>query len=67
MKREANSCTYAGKMVFLSLLTIALSPADAPAALAETAAAHSDLFRRLALHKAFGSFGSAGEHVDGAR
>ncbi|XP_005510641.2 centromere protein O [Columba livia] len=40
---------------------------DAPAALAETAAAHSDLFRRLALHKAFGSFGSAGEHVDGAR
>ncbi|KAK2510862.1 Cenpo [Columba guinea] len=40
---------------------------DAPAALAETAAAHSDLFRRLALHKAFGSFGSAGEHMDGAQ
>ncbi|NXJ02171.1 CENPO protein, partial [Psophia crepitans] len=28
---------------------------DAPASLAETAAAHSDLFRRTALHKAFGS------------
>ncbi|KFV19512.1 Centromere protein O, partial [Tauraco erythrolophus] len=29
---------------------------DAPSSLAETAAAHSDLFRRVALHKAFRSF-----------
>ncbi|NWX71664.1 CENPO protein, partial [Alca torda] len=34
---------------------------DAPASLAETAAAHSDLFRRVALHKVFRSFSSAGE------
>ncbi|NXN30518.1 CENPO protein, partial [Nycticryphes semicollaris] len=38
---------------------------DAPAALAETAAAHMDLFRRMALHKAFLSFRSnAGESMD---
>ncbi|XP_029893956.1 centromere protein O isoform X1 [Aquila chrysaetos chrysaetos] len=39
---------------------------DAPASLAEMAAAHSDLFRRVALHKAFRSFSSAEESVDGA-
>ncbi|NXW86017.1 CENPO protein, partial [Alopecoenas beccarii] len=44
-------------------VVVSCAPA-APAALAETAAAHSDLFRRLALHKAFGSFGSARECVD---
>ncbi|KGL88321.1 Centromere protein O, partial [Charadrius vociferus] len=32
---------------------------NAPASLAETAAAHSDLFRRVALHKVFRSFSSA--------
>ncbi|NWW91108.1 CENPO protein, partial [Rhynochetos jubatus] len=37
---------------------------DAPAYLAETAAAHSDLFRRVALHKAFRSISSAGEKAD---
>ncbi|NWH18800.1 CENPO protein, partial [Grus americana] len=37
---------------------------DAPVSLAETAAAHSDLFRRVALHKAFRSFSSADESVD---
>ncbi|NXW08759.1 CENPO protein, partial [Fregetta grallaria] len=37
---------------------------DAPASLAETAAAHSDLFRRVALHKAFRSFGRAEESGD---
>ncbi|XP_075606425.1 centromere protein O isoform X1 [Balearica regulorum gibbericeps] len=41
-------------------------PPDPPASLAETAAAHSDLFRRTALHKAFRSFSSADESVDGA-
>ncbi|XP_065487890.1 centromere protein O [Caloenas nicobarica] len=46
---------------------IVSSASDAPAALAETAAAHSDLFRRLALHKAFGSFGSTGKRLDGAQ
>ncbi|XP_052665127.1 centromere protein O [Harpia harpyja] len=39
---------------------------DAPASLAEMAAAHSDLFSRVALHKAFHSFGNAEEGVDGA-
>ncbi|XP_074009664.1 centromere protein O [Numenius arquata] len=39
---------------------------DAPAALAETAEAHTDLFRRVALHKAFPSFSSAGESLVGA-
>ncbi|KAM9297991.1 centromere protein O isoform 2-T2 [Morus bassanus] len=39
---------------------------DAPKSLAETAAAHSDLFRRMALHKAFRSFSSAKESVAGA-
>ncbi|KAM7118096.1 centromere protein O isoform 1-T2 [Ciconia maguari] len=39
---------------------------DAPASLAEMAAAHSDLFRRVALHKAFRSFSSAEENMDGA-
>ncbi|XP_049675282.1 centromere protein O [Accipiter gentilis] len=39
---------------------------DAPASLAEMAAAHSDLFSRVALHKAFRSFGSAEESMDGA-
>ncbi|XP_068265096.1 centromere protein O isoform X1 [Nyctibius grandis] len=39
---------------------------DAPASLAARAAAHSDAFRRVALHKAFRSFGSAAESVDGA-
>ncbi|NXN99967.1 CENPO protein, partial [Rhinopomastus cyanomelas] len=34
---------------------------EAPASLTETAAAHSDLFRRVALHKAFGSISSARE------
>ncbi|KFQ67855.1 Centromere protein O, partial [Phaethon lepturus] len=34
---------------------------DVPASLVETAAAHSDLFRRVALHKAFRSFSSAAE------
>ncbi|NXU59653.1 CENPO protein, partial [Turnix velox] len=33
---------------------------DAPASLAETAAAHSDLFHRLPLHKAFRSFSTTG-------
>ncbi|XP_030346894.1 centromere protein O [Strigops habroptila] len=33
---------------------------DAPASLTETAAAHSDLFRRMPLHKAFRSFSSTG-------
>ncbi|NXK00156.1 CENPO protein, partial [Corythaixoides concolor] len=37
---------------------------DAPSPLAEMAAAHSDLFRRVALHRAFRSFRSAGERVD---
>ncbi|NXJ71281.1 CENPO protein, partial [Rostratula benghalensis] len=37
---------------------------DAPAALAEMAAAHVGLFRRMALHKAFSSFSSAGESMD---
>ncbi|NXC77204.1 CENPO protein, partial [Anhinga anhinga] len=37
---------------------------DAPKFLAETAAAHSDLFRRVALHKAFCSFSSAEERLD---
>ncbi|NWU69628.1 CENPO protein, partial [Pterocles burchelli] len=36
---------------------------DAPAALAETAGVHSDLFRRVALHKAFRSVCSAEESV----
>ncbi|KFQ55374.1 Centromere protein O, partial [Nestor notabilis] len=34
---------------------------DAPSSLTETATAHSDLFRRMPLHKAFRSFSSAGE------
>ncbi|NWU94312.1 CENPO protein, partial [Upupa epops] len=34
---------------------------EAPACLAETAAAHSDLFRRIALHKVFRSFSSTQE------
>ncbi|KAM9017670.1 centromere protein O [Guaruba guarouba] len=38
---------------------------DAPASLTETATAHSDLFRRMPLHKAFRSFSSAGETLDG--
>ncbi|NXS97668.1 CENPO protein, partial [Jacana jacana] len=38
--------------------------ADAPAAQAEVAAAHTDLFRHMALHKAFSSFSSAGESMD---
>ncbi|XP_065538001.1 centromere protein O [Lathamus discolor] len=38
---------------------------DAPASLTETATAHSDLFRRVPLHKAFRSFSSAGETLDG--
>ncbi|NXK09679.1 CENPO protein, partial [Herpetotheres cachinnans] len=37
---------------------------DAPASVAEMAAAHSDLFRRVALHKAFRSFSSTEERVD---
>ncbi|NXF38727.1 CENPO protein, partial [Nyctibius bracteatus] len=37
---------------------------DAPTSLTATAAAHSDAFRRVALHKAFRSFGSAEENVD---
>ncbi|NXE85354.1 CENPO protein, partial [Cochlearius cochlearius] len=37
---------------------------DAPTALAEAAAAHSELFRLMALHKAFRSFSSAEESVD---
>ncbi|XP_009465662.1 PREDICTED: centromere protein O [Nipponia nippon] len=46
---------------------VTVSPApDAPASLAEMAAAHSDLFRRVALHKAFCSFSSTEESVDGA-
>ncbi|NXT28895.1 CENPO protein, partial [Syrrhaptes paradoxus] len=36
---------------------------DAPASLAETAGAHSDLFRRMALHKAFRSFRSTEKNV----
>lgn len=39
---------------------------DAPAALAEVAAAHSDAFRRAALHKAFDSFSKAEETQDEA-
>ncbi|KAM6139152.1 centromere protein O [Phoenicopterus ruber ruber] len=39
---------------------------EAPASLAETAAAHSHLFRRVALHKAFRSFSRAEASVDGA-
>ncbi|XP_010581474.1 centromere protein O [Haliaeetus albicilla] len=39
---------------------------DAPASLAEMAAAHSDLFSRVALHKAFRSFSSDEESMDGA-
>ncbi|KAM6407335.1 centromere protein O [Pluvialis apricaria] len=39
---------------------------NAPASLAETAAAHSDLFRRVALHKVFRSFCSAEGSVVGA-
>ncbi|XP_064304399.1 centromere protein O [Phalacrocorax carbo] len=38
---------------------------DAPKSLAETAAAHSDLFRRMALHKAFRYFSSAEQSLDG--
>ncbi|NXR05439.1 CENPO protein, partial [Sagittarius serpentarius] len=41
-------------------VTISCTP-DAPASLAETAAAHSDLFSRVALHKAFRSFAGAEE------
>ncbi|NXA24617.1 CENPO protein, partial [Ibidorhyncha struthersii] len=37
---------------------------NAPASLAETAAAHSDLFRRVALHRVFGFFSSAEGSVD---
>ncbi|NXC22279.1 CENPO protein, partial [Corythaeola cristata] len=37
---------------------------DAPSSLAEMATAHSDLFRRVALHRAFRAFRSAEEHVD---
>ncbi|NWH73486.1 CENPO protein, partial [Piaya cayana] len=37
---------------------------DSPASLAEVAAAHSDLFRRMALHKAFRSFSSAVEIME---
>ncbi|XP_075267371.1 centromere protein O isoform X2 [Opisthocomus hoazin] len=37
---------------------------EAPASLAETAAAHSALFRRVALHRAFRSFSSAAERAD---
>ncbi|XP_061206124.1 centromere protein O [Neopsephotus bourkii] len=38
---------------------------DAPASLTETATAHSDLFRRMPLHKAFRSFSNAGESLNG--
>ncbi|NXL54265.1 CENPO protein, partial [Podilymbus podiceps] len=44
-------------------VTISCTP-EAPAALAEMAAAHSDLFRRTALHKAFRSISGAGASVD---
>ncbi|NWW55398.1 CENPO protein, partial [Pedionomus torquatus] len=37
---------------------------DAPQALAQTAEAHTDLFGRMALHKAFSSFSSSGESAD---
>lgn len=40
-------------------------PADAPVSLTETATAHSDLFRHMPLHKAFHSFNSAEETLDG--
>ncbi|XP_053920091.1 centromere protein O isoform X1 [Cuculus canorus] len=43
-----------------------VSCTHAPASLAETAAAHSDLFRRMALHKAFRSFSTAPESAEGA-
>uniref|UniRef100_A0A8C3BGJ4 Centromere protein O n=1 Tax=Cairina moschata TaxID=8855 RepID=A0A8C3BGJ4_CAIMO len=39
---------------------------NAPAELAEMAAAHSEMFRRLALHKAFASFSKAEETQDQA-
>ncbi|XP_062427225.1 centromere protein O [Rhea pennata] len=39
---------------------------DAPASLAERTAAHSDVFRRVALHKAFDSFSSPEESLDQA-
>ncbi|NXT53462.1 CENPO protein, partial [Pluvianellus socialis] len=43
-------------------VTVSCTP-DAPASLAETAAAHSDLFRRVGLHKAFRSFSGAAGSV----
>ncbi|NXE15604.1 CENPO protein, partial [Lophotis ruficrista] len=43
-------------------VTVSCTP-GAPACLAETAAAHSDLFRRTALHEAFRSFRRAGENL----
>ncbi|NWX19333.1 CENPO protein, partial [Aegotheles bennettii] len=43
---------------------IVASTPDAPASLTQTAAAHSDLFRRMALHKAFRSFCPAEESMD---
>ncbi|NXS69155.1 CENPO protein, partial [Pandion haliaetus] len=44
-------------------VTISCTP-DAPASLAEAAAAHLDLFSRVALHKAFRSFSSTEESTD---
>ncbi|NWQ97505.1 CENPO protein, partial [Burhinus bistriatus] len=44
-------------------VTVSCTP-DAPASLAETAAAHSDLFRRVALHKAFRSLRGPEESMD---
>uniref|UniRef100_A0A8D0FVJ1 Centromere protein O n=1 Tax=Strix occidentalis caurina TaxID=311401 RepID=A0A8D0FVJ1_STROC len=41
-------------------------PTKAPASLAEMAAAHSDLFCHVALHKAFRSFSDAGQSAAGA-
>ncbi|NXG74617.1 CENPO protein, partial [Baryphthengus martii] len=69
VSREPESFPFQGRLLYGDLcgslptdVTVSCAP-DAPASLAETATAHSDLFRRLALHEAFRSFSEAGDNV----
>ncbi|XP_035177930.1 centromere protein O [Oxyura jamaicensis] len=70
--RDGGSFLFTAKLLYgdpcgsLPTEAVVSCAPNAPAALAAMAAAHSDVFRRVALHKAFDSFSRAAETQDEA-
>ncbi|NXK46163.1 CENPO protein, partial [Chauna torquata] len=70
VSRDSKTFPFSAKLLYGDLccslpteVIVSCTP-NAPASLAEIAAAHSDVFRRMALHKAFHSFSNAKETQD---